>query len=105
MPKFVLAAVLLLAACANWSKPGANSADLSAAESACNQQALDEAPLAMTSMADAGPGANAPGYSCIPNRGCVPSSNQFPGPGLGDANASRRSVLFAQCMQQQGWSR
>jgi hypothetical protein len=104
MPKFVIAAVLLLTACANWSKPGANSADLTAAESACNQQALDEAPLAMTSMADAGPGANAPGYSCT-NRGCVPSSNEVPGAGLGDANASRRSVLFAQCMQQHGWTR
>ena len=105
MPKSVLAAVLLLTACAAWTKPGATSTELASDESACNQQALDEAPLEMTSMADAGPGANAPGYSCVPNRGCIPTSSQFPGPGLTDRNAAQRSVLFSQCMQQHGWTR
>jgi hypothetical protein len=102
MPKSMLAAVLLLTACAPWAKEGATPDQLTADESACNQQALDQAPLDMSSMADAGPGANAPGYSCVPNRGCVPSNSQ-PGGELNDRNASARSVLFSQCMQQRGW--
>jgi hypothetical protein len=103
MPRSLLALAVLLAACSPWTKPGAGPDQLAADRSACNDQALAEAPLNMTSMADAGPGPNAPGYSCIPNRGCIPTGGQ-PGGALNDRNAAARSVAFNQCMQQRGWS-
>jgi hypothetical protein len=103
MPKSLLAFALLLAACGTWTKPGATPDQLTADETACNQQALAQAPPDMTSMAEAGPGPNAPGYSCT-SHGCVPSTNSLPGTGLDDRNAAQRSVLFSQCMEQHGWS-
>ncbi|HUB94900.1 MAG TPA: hypothetical protein VL993_03235 [Stellaceae bacterium] len=103
MPRVLVFAVFLLAGCSTWTKPGATPDQLAADESLCNQRALYQAPLDMSSLADAGPGANAPGYSCT-NRGCVPSSSPFSGSGLTDRNGAIRSVLFSQCMKERGWT-
>jgi len=107
MRPLILCLVLLLAGCAEWSKPGASEADLSAAQTACNNEAMEKAPPTL-GRAPEQPGANiAPAYSCVPGKGCVPTgmSTAPTAPDVIDINADARAQIFNQCMTSRGWSK
>jgi hypothetical protein len=104
----VLCLMLLLAGCGGeWSKPGATEADLSAAQSACNNEAVEKAPPTLGRGPEQ-PGANiAPAYSCVPGKGCVPTgmSTAPTAPSVVDVNAEARAAIFNKCMADRGWSK
>jgi hypothetical protein len=103
----ILAAMLVLAACAPWTKTGGTAEMLAADRDYCNDQALTQAPPEIGPAYDYGTGSLQPGYACLPGRGCVPTSgNQAPpGGAIMDKNAAARQTVFNQCMMKKGWTK
>ncbi|HUK61332.1 MAG TPA: hypothetical protein VLV50_19025 [Stellaceae bacterium] len=108
MRPYILCLVLAVAACGGqYSKPGATADDLSAAQSACNSEAMAKAPPTL-GRAPGAPEQNiAPSYACAPGKGCVPTgmSTAPTAPDVTDINADARSHLYDQCMAARGWSK
>lgn len=115
-PIAILGLLALLAGCApGYYKPGATAQDLASDKSACNAQALQDAPLAMTS-GPFGVGPNNPanascyggGFGAVTCNPLSPVSGGYvpiPQPSLPtDANAGKRNALFDACMTSRGWS-
>jgi hypothetical protein len=106
MRPHILCLVLTLAACTQWSKPGASADDLSAAQSACNSEAMEKAPPTLGPVPGAAQNV-APAYSCVPGKGCVATgmSTAPTAPDVEDVNADARTQIFNKCMTDRGWSR
>jgi hypothetical protein len=111
-----LALIAALSGCAaDYYKPGASDRDLADDRSACNAQALQGAPLAMTS-GPFGVGPNNPanascyggGFGAVTCNPLSPVSGGYvpiPQPSLPtDVNAGKRNALFEACMTSRGWS-
>jgi hypothetical protein len=107
MRPYVLCLVLALAACAQWSKPGATADDLSAAQSACNSEAMAKAPPTLGPAPGIAQQNVAPSYACAPGKGCVPTgmSTAPTAPEVTDVNADARTQIFNNCMASRGWSK
>jgi hypothetical protein len=101
--------LLLLAGCAapEWTKPGATAEARTADENACAQEAQAKYPPRFVPAAASGMAAGVgPGYSCIPERGCIRTGPGYlPPTGTVDLNDAPRRAAVAQCMESRGWTR
>lgn len=106
MIRSVLVLILLAGCTAPWTKPGATPEALQADESECSAAAVKAFPPQLGPPPNAGVGIAQPGYSCLPNRGCVPTDGSYlPPPSATDVNAEPRAESVAECMKGRGWSR
>ena len=107
MKRAILILVLLLGACAPWTKPGGTPEMLSADQDACKDVAMKQAPPELGPAYDYGTGSLQPGYACLPGRGCVPTGGGSAPPGgtIIDKNAGARETIFNQCMMKKGWTK
>jgi hypothetical protein len=98
---------LLLAGCiAPWSKPGGTPEALDTDEAACHAAVMGQYPPLLGAAPASSLGIATPGYTCLPNRGCVPTSPSYVPPQSEiDVNQAPRDAAFAQCLEQKGWSR
>jgi hypothetical protein len=105
MRPYILCFALALAACAQWSKPGATDQDRQADEAACQNEATAKAPPQLGPSATPNMTPIAPAYSCAQGRGCVPTgmSTAPTAPDVVDVNAGARAHLYDQCMMNRGW--
>jgi hypothetical protein len=103
----VVCLVMLVAACADWSKPGGTPAALAADQSACDTQARAAYPPDLGPGLNTAGGAAPPEVACAPNRGCATTGGGAftPGGALADRNADARTGAFNQCMLLRGWSK
>jgi hypothetical protein len=107
--------VAVLSGCvADYYKPGASARDLDSDKTACNAQAYQGAPPAMTSS-PFGVGLNNPanascyggGFGAVTCNPIGPAGSSYipPPPLPTDANGGKRNALFESCMGARGWSR
>ena len=114
----VLGLAAVLSGCSpDFYKPGASDRDLDADKTACNLQARESAPPAMTVGtfgAPFGSGYNnlanatcfGPGFGAVTCNPIGPAgSSSLPPPPLPiDANGGKRNAFFESCMADRGWS-
>jgi len=107
MRPLTLCLALAVAGCSGWTKPGATVDDLSAAQAACNNEAMEKAPPTLGPVPGGGQQAIAPSYACVPGKGCVPTgmSSAPTAPQVEDVNADARAQIFDKCMTDRGWSK
>lgn len=106
-PAIVLA-LLSLAACERWVKPGATEADFEAAEARCRAQAYMMAPPAMRQV-QASPGGMTPRQTrCTgsgDNRTCTTTGGDYRPPTYRseDQNSGARRDFVRACLFDDGW--
>jgi hypothetical protein len=107
MRPYILCFALALAACTQWSKPGATDQDRQADDAACQNEATAKAPPQLGPSPTPDTAQIAPAYSCVAGRSCVPTgmSTAPTAPDVIDVNADARARLFDQCMRNRGWTK
>ncbi len=108
-----LGLIVVLSGCAaDYYKPGASDRDLDNDKTACNVQAVRDAPPNMTSGPFGIGTNNVANANCFGGFGAVTCNPLNPGGGgyvpppsiPTDINAGKRNALFESCMAGRGWS-
>lgn len=102
---FVLGAMVSLAGCGSWHKPGASEAQFHQDKFACESRAMQAYPQNMQPMGQGyqGPSqTNCTGYGN--NLNCTTTPGRYVAPAVQDTNSIGRAGAFNSCMRGQGWT-
>jgi hypothetical protein len=103
-------ALLSVAGCAPWTKPGATPEQRHAALAECQAMAYQKLPALMQPVEISPPQTVPPEMNCTTDKGrqscsMTPGSYAPPVYANEDQNQSGRDAIVADCMYRQGWTR